>query len=385
MPTMPTMDPTAAPTDVSQFAVVPEPVTARMRMFVETETTTTFTAAKQSILKSAISAIYSYSKLSLDPSEITLILGNGNAGERHLMSMEDVIRTHQLAIAESMNIDLSEVEIQVSGTARHLLGGINVEVLMRGDDAAEAEQFEHEARSEFFTSELVAELQRRGMNLRLHLSSVGAEQHVEPQSLAADAPADATPVVQSDTDQLLLVYIFGALTAVAIGVVGVWLYRRSKRELPTIPEEFVGVKSPKKSPTKKMKTHKIFVSDDGKVKIPALTSTLKQPRAAFNLGKKHNQLPSDVRAPKAPRTPVQSFKTSPLETETPTEFNVDVYETESEMGSSPESQSVILEDAEHEMDGGNPKPNSSGPPIWIANTWTSEEAEDRIASSNIES
>jgi hypothetical protein len=420
---MPTLAPTGAPTDVSEYIASPEPVIARMRLFVETETVASFSASKQAILKSAISAVYSYAKLALEPAEIELVLGS--AGERHLLNVEDVIRTHQLAIAEAMNIDLSAVEIDVSGTARHLQGGITIEVLMSADDAVEAEQFEHEARSEFFTAELAAELQRRGMNLLVHLQGVGTEQQVPTTALYSDAPiTDVGPAPQQNSD-LLLVYIFGVVTALAVGVVAVWLHRRSRREERTIPsQELAGAKSPKKSPIKKLKAQKIFVYGNeeqgaparhgdndqnvmgsseltrSKPSIPELTSTLKQPRAAFNLGKDQNlsPLPSPTKSAnlhtptgtKAPQTPVQPFRT-------PVDVNVDVHspETESEIGFTPQTQPtpssthLTVDEVRHDFDGENPRPygkSSGGPPLWMANSWTSEEdQETRVASDSIES
>jgi hypothetical protein len=323
-----------------------------------------------------------------------------------------------------MNIDLSAVEIDVSGTARHLQGGITIEVLMSTDDAVEAEQFEQEARSEFFTAELSAELQRRGMNLLVHLQGVGIEQQVPATSVYSDAPiADVESAPQRNSD-LLLVYIFGVVTALAVGVIAVWLHRRSRREQPTIPsQELAGAKSPKKSPIKKLKTQKIFVygneeqdapaghetdhqnalgrseSTRSKRTIPELTSTLKQPRAAFNLDKDHNLSPFSTESAKpptptgtnAPQTPVQPFRT-------PVDDNVDVQspQTESEIRSSPQihltsiSTRLTVDEVGHEFDGENPRPydrsSSGGPPLWLANSWTSEDdQETRLASDNIES
>jgi len=268
-------------------------------------------------------------------------------------------------------------------------------------------------------------LQRRGMNLLVHLQGVGTEQQVPTTALYSDAPiTDVEPAPQRNSD-LLLVYIFGVVTALAVGVVAVWLHKRSRREERTIPsQELAGAKSPKKSPIKKLKAQKIFVygneeqgaparhgDDDqnvmgsseltrSKSSIPELTSTLKQPRAAFNLGKDQNlsPLPSPTKSvnlhtptgTKAPQTPVQPFRT-------PVDVNVDVHspETESEIGYTPQTQPtpssthLTVDEVRHDFDGENPRPygkSSGGPPLWMANSWTSEEdQETRLASDSIES
>jgi len=358
---------------------------------VEAESVQSFSPTKQRILTSAVATVFQDSNQPLQADDITLVMSS--ADHRQLSAADDVIRTHQLAIAESMNIDLSAVEIHVSGTARHLLGGITIDVLMAVATTAGVDAYEHTARAEGFMVQLVAELQRNGIDMRLHLSSVGTEDSsVPPESISVQSPEDV-PVLQEESTTTVA-YIISALSALLVIVVGIFLYKKLRRESPTMPSGLT-LKSPMKSPTRKLKTHKIYVhgegSDEGEEAAPRkelrdLRSSLKQPRAAFNLNtvRMKKDLQDEFSSP--PRAEPASLDKTP-------DLNVDVRsETESEVGSPPEVSQLSQTDQVSEMDLDNQAfilaermrqegsdeddaPATLGPPLWIANTWTSSTEE----------